>query len=339
MWFSKIRIRPSLILLLLIGLISNSQEPDQVVNNSQTAFTVSEKDLLPESIAYDPVEQNFYLGSTRKGKIIRFSSTRETTDFIRPRQDGLWMIIGMKVDPSRRILWVCSSGGENLEDYMLNDAREGRPAGIFKYNLDTGKLIRKYVLDKIGEVHFFNDLIVANNGDVYATHMFDEHAIYKISNKNDVLEKFISSENIKYPNGLAFSDDGSKLYVAHSEGIAIINLENNKVLPLKVLEGLKISRRESIDGLYCHKNTLIGVQPDIHTIQRFFLSIDGTEITSSQRLEVNHPMMNNPTTGEIVQDHFYYIANAQFGSFNEDGSIYPMERLYEPVILKVNLDD
>ncbi len=50
-------------------------------------------------------------------------------------------------------------------------------------------------------------------------------------------------------------------------------------------------------------------------------------------------MFNVPTSGVIVNDTFYYVANAQFGSFNKDGSLFPMERLFEPVVLKVKLNE
>jgi tetratricopeptide (TPR) repeat protein len=41
------------------------------VGRSRTAFTVPEKDLLPEGIAYDPKEDCFYLGSMWKSKIVK----------------------------------------------------------------------------------------------------------------------------------------------------------------------------------------------------------------------------------------------------------------------------
>lgn len=48
---------------------------------------------------------------------------------------------------------------------------------------------------------------------------------------------------------------------------------------------------------------------------------------------------NGGRSNEIVNDMFYYVANAQFGSFNKDGSLFPMERLFEPVILKAPLNE
>ncbi len=314
-----------------------SQEQKDVVNNSSIAFTIPEKDLLPESIAYDNLKEEFYVGSTRKGKIIKVSKDGSKQDFITSKKEGLWMIIGMEIDVQRRHLWVCSSGGDNLEGYTRKDGTEGRPAGVFKFNLDTGKLINKYVLDVTGQVHFFNDLIISKNGDVYITHMFSEHALYTIPKEQDQLVKVFSSSAIKYPNGIALSDNQSQLFIAHSDGISVYDIQDQKTRHIQVPVGVKISKQESIDGLYYYKNSLIGIQPDTKTVQQFKLDKTGYKILSAKPLEVNHPMMNNPTTGEIIKDKLYYVANAQFGSFNKDGSLFSQDKLYEVCILKLPL--
>ncbi|WP_036381758.1 SMP-30/gluconolactonase/LRE family protein [Muricauda sp. MAR_2010_75] len=323
----------------LLGMVpSLAQDTFEPYNKSHIAFTVPEKDLIPESIAYDPTGGNFFIGSTRKGKVVKLHKNGELSDFVTADQYGMWMVIGIKIDVERRILWVCSSGGDNFEGYTLKDDVEGRPAGVFKFDLDKGILLGKFVFDLPGEVHFFNDIAIAPNGDVYVTHMFKDHALYRIKNGSGILEKVYESNMIKYPNGIAFSENGEKLYVAHSEGIALININSGQISPLEVPDGLNISRRESIDGLYYYKNSLVGVQPDINTVTRLFLDESGRKIIKSEPLEIEHPMMDTPTTGELVKNVFYYIANAQFGRYNENG-LFPMHKLYEPVILKVHLDD
>ena len=135
----------SFVLVLNCIIPLNAQSLSLNLNNSNLAFVLPEKDLLPESIAYDSKQGGFYVGSTRKGKIVKISNDGSISDFITSEQSGLWMVIGLKIDAKRRILWACSSGGDNLEGYNLKDDVEGRPAGVFKFNLDTGKLIKKYV--------------------------------------------------------------------------------------------------------------------------------------------------------------------------------------------------
>ena len=331
-------------LLILINILlwlnlGFSQDSSSPINHSYIAFSIPEKDLLPENIAFDQLTGSFFIGSTRKGKIIRIDEEGHQSTFISSKQDGLWMIIGMKTDAKNRWLWVCSSGGDNLIDYKLKDDKEGRPAGIFKFDLDSGKLIKKYVKDDTGSIHFFNDLVLDKDGNAYITHMFEEHAIYKIDKSSDRLELFLKPDELKYPNGIAISDDGKLLFVAHSDGIGRIDIATKSYVALGHPEELKISRRESIDGLYFHQNTLIGIQADIKTVQQFVLSEDFSHIKESHLLEVDHPMMNNPTTGVMVKDELFYLANAQFGSFDKEGELFPMTRLYEPLILKIKITE
>ncbi len=218
-------------------------------------------------------------------------------DFIAERQDGLWMTIGMKIDARRRTLWVCSSGGGNLVGYDQTDEVEGRPAGIFKFDLGSGRLIKKYVLDAHGEVHFFNDLVIAENGDVYATHMFEEAAIYSIAAATDQLEVFVTDASIKFPNGITKVPDQPILFVAHSAGIARIDTRDKTVSEVIVPEGLEVSGKGGMDGLYYYQNSLVGVQSGAKTVRRFRLNKRHTTIVSDKVLEQNHPMMDRPTTG------------------------------------------
>ena len=57
-------------------------------NSSTTAFSVLEKDLIPEGITYDPVEQAFFLSSLYKSKIIKIDNKGNRSDFTKERQDG-----------------------------------------------------------------------------------------------------------------------------------------------------------------------------------------------------------------------------------------------------------
>ena len=311
-------------LLLIIQL--NAQD---FLNNSLIAFTIPEKDLLSESISYDPETGDFYVSSTRKGKILKRASDGTTSDFATV-DDGLWMTIGHKIDTKRNHMWVCSSGGENLIGYN----REGsRPAGIFQFDLKTGDLLWKHTLDNPNETHFFNDLVIASNGDVYATHMFQNPGIFKIDGTTKAVSLFSKADTLRYPNGLSFSDDEKYLFVAHSGGIGRIEIASGEWINLSSDGPIKGN-----DGLYFYDNSLIGVQQDERAVAQYYLDENMENVTRVEILEKNHPMMIVPTTGVLVEDKFYYIANAQFDSFNEDGSLIPMDQLYELVVLKLNLE-
>jgi len=325
-----------LCLLLLFSFTLHAQET-QAVNHSLIAFTIPEKDLLPENIAYDPSQKAFFVGSTRKGKIIRIDADGEQSTFVEGGQFGQWMIIGMKVDRRKNLLWVCSSGGNNLEGYEKKDETDGRPAGIFKFDLATGRLIKKYTLEQEGEIHFFNDLVIGPSGEVYITHMFAEPSVFFIAPQTDKLGIFLKSDQMPYPNGITLSDDGKYLFVAHAEGVSRISLDTKEMIRLSVPKNVDISRRESIDGLYYYKGSLVGIQSDLKTIRQFLLNSQQDGIAGQKTLESHHPMMDHPTTGVVVDDVFYSIANAQFEKVSEDGRLQPAENLFEVVVLKTEL--
>jgi sugar lactone lactonase YvrE len=233
------------LLVIIFQSASPQEDPATIpVNRSYIAFTIPEKDLLPENVAYDPIEEAFYVGSTRKGKIVKVDKQGKMRDFVAPRQDGLWMVIGMKVDAKRRLLWVNSSAGDNLIGYRQSDTS---PAGVFKFDLRTGKLIKKYLLDNPGETHFFNDLTLDEQGAVFVTHMFKESAVYRIAPDADRLEVFARTGGFTEPNGITLSANGQRLFVAHDEGISAF--EVSKGTRHQLAHSSEVSLK-GVDGLY-----------------------------------------------------------------------------------------
>src|SRR4051812_9537514 len=65
--------------------------------HAEVAFTINEKDLIPEGIAYDPAQKEFYVGSILKRKIVRIDSSGRASDFTSEGQDGLFKVLGMTV--------------------------------------------------------------------------------------------------------------------------------------------------------------------------------------------------------------------------------------------------
>src|SRR5215211_7738657 len=95
--------------LLLTALLLFLCFPASARGQSRVAFRIPEPDLIPEGIAYDPVAQVFYVGSTYKRKIVSVDGRGVVRDFTGEGQDGLWGLLGMRVDAKRRLLWAVSS--------------------------------------------------------------------------------------------------------------------------------------------------------------------------------------------------------------------------------------
>ncbi|NJM52387.1 MAG: hypothetical protein HC846_02725 [Blastocatellia bacterium] len=71
------------------------------LNKSQKAFSLNQKDLITEGIAYHPKTKTFYLSSIHHRKILAVKNG-EAQDFS-TESDGLWSVSGMRVDAKRQI--------------------------------------------------------------------------------------------------------------------------------------------------------------------------------------------------------------------------------------------
>ena len=293
--------------------------PTRAVNAgiaSSVAFYIPEKDLLPESVAYDPKDGAFYVGSMRKGKIVRVDAQGAVSDFIAARQDGLAEVLGMKVHPTRRVLWVCSYDGGELEGNTPDHAGAG---GIFAFNLDTGKLIRKW------NGGGFNDIVLTRGNDAFAT---GTPSVYRIAQDGQKLERFM--EGLDGANGVALSPDEKTLFVACNNGVQAIDIATRKG---HLLTAAGDEPMDGIDGLYYYHESLIGVRGS--SVTRYHFGERG-RIELTEVLEQNHPLMRSPTTGVIVDNAFYYVANANFDAVRPDGTL-AIDTLVEPAILKLPL--
>ncbi len=304
--------------------------------NGGAAFTLHEKGFIPEGIAYDPVTQTFYLGSVYKRKIVSVDKHGEARDFA-TAQDGLWSVMGMKVDARRRLLWVATAAQPQMSNY---DPGENGRTGLFKFDLRTGKLLRKYLLpqDSKGDTkgHWFGDLVLNSRGEVFTTDSVTP-AIYYVSRDRDELEMFLVDPSFVNLQGLDFTSDGKHLFVAdYAKGLFEIDLATKKVVMLELAPDITLL---GIDGLYSYRGTLLAVQNGINPprLVRLFLNDGLNRVERLTTLAANDPIFDEPTLGVLVKNNFYLIANSQWGAIDEKGRLAPAEKLKDPVVLKVRL--
>ncbi|NJM53948.1 MAG: hypothetical protein HC846_11505 [Blastocatellia bacterium] len=195
--------------------------------------------------------------------------------------------------------------------------------------------IKKFVLDAAGEQHFLNDLTLTEQGDVFISHMAKDSLIYRIGRDSDQLELFLKPEGVPEPNGITIPKT-TKPFIRHMIRASRRLMWRPKLSRKLLLRQMFLCAELTV--LYFYENSLIAVHPGRKMVRRYFLSQDGKTVRRADTLESNHPMMNIPTTGVVVKNKFYYVANSQFASFDREGKIFPGERLFEPVILRVDLE-
>lgn len=311
-----------------LGKLEQARKP---VTRSEAAFTLAERDLFPEGIAYDPAQEAFYLTSILKRKIVVRDKTGAVSDFIAPGQDGFLSGLGAKVDPIRRVLWVCTADRPRMEGHGEGTAGL---SGVFKYDLATKKLLKKFVMDGKTGPHLLNDLVVTSQGVVYATDSL-AGAVYRIAPEQEDLVLLTPYGLYEYPNGLALSPDESTLFVAHASGIATVNLKTGDRGELE--HGAKVFLG-GIDGLAFFRGSLIGIQNSARRVARFVLNKTLDKVDRVESLEAHNPLFAGmPTTGALAGDTLYLIANSQLNAVGPDGKFLPADKLKETAVLRVRL--
>jgi tetratricopeptide (TPR) repeat protein len=312
-------------------ILEKIQDLRRPIHNSSVVFRIAEKDLMPESIAYDEETNRFYVGSSYKRKVISIDSQGVTEDFISEGRGNLWSVWGMKVDTKRRVLWLVSSVYHGMKAF---DARQFGMTGAYKYDLEQGKCLKEYILDERPKRHNLNDLVINARGDVFITDG-EADQIWLISRERDKLEVFAKLANFSNPNGICLSEDERYLYVTCAEGICVLDVRTKEYGALGHPANVSLC---GIDGLYFLDRYLVGIQvyPPQRVIQ-LILTANLQGVKRCRTIEVNNPLFDLPTTGVLIKDDFFYIANSQLKKFNDDGSIFPMETLSEIAILKTRL--
>jgi hypothetical protein len=299
-----------------VRLAEQARKRYPAVHNANVAFTVPEKDLFPEGLAYDPAKQVFYMGSMYRRKIVKITEKGEVCDFVKPDIYHLQPIGGVHVDPADQSLWAASDPDQ--------------AHGSELYHFDTqGRLLERYSPPGTGR-YDLNDLVLYRSEAIYVTDT-DANLTYRFDRKTHVFTPLKLPRQQLFPNGITLSGDSLRLFIADWLGVIMVDLRDNSAREVDPGEHSTLS---GIDGLYWYKDSLIGVQSaGTYRVVRWFLSPDGAHVRASKNLEKGTPLVSSPTTGAIRGRQFYFIANTGIDNY-DDGKISDPSKL-QPVHIAV----
>lgn len=299
---------------------------------SSPAYTLNEKGLIAEGLAYDAVSETLYISSVHKRKIIALNKAGEARTFA-DETAGLWSVLGMKVDEPRRHLWAVTTAFPQMQGFRKEE--EGKSA-VLKFDLKTGKLLKKYDVPDNSKQHALGDLTINTHGDVFTTDSLSP-AVYLIRPERDEIEMLYEGAPFVSPQGLAFSPDEKHLFIAdYSMGVFDFDVPTKKVTKLAPLPGTTML---GIDGLYFYKGSLVGIQNGVnpYRVIRVKLSGDMRAFETFEIMESNNPLFSEPTLGVIRNGELLFNANSQWDAINEQGQFSAPEKLQELRVLKLKL--
>lgn len=282
---------------------------------------------IPEGIAVHPASKDIFISSVHLDKITKSNSQgKNSTDVIPPKHLGYTAGVGMGI--KRNYLFALGSVNRKKQSMVLQiDLMGNEIVNSFKTN------------DSIP--NYFNDLAIDNGLNAYITDT-EFHKIYRLDYRTGTIALFLENEQIKYPNGIAISEDGSKLFIdSYTSGIRIVDIKTKTILNAVHLP----SANKGIDGLKYHGKNLYAIinggnDRARHGLVRYRLSEDESSIIQTDEILMNHTKMNLPTTLSIVDDEIYVLANSQLDNLDqEENTIIDLKLLDTIYILKVKVPE
>lgn len=293
-----------------------------MTSQGSVAFTNDEKDLHPESVAFDPKTGTYFLNSVRKGKIVKSADGKMWEEF----SSGHWAVMGMKV--SNDYLWACEVATAEHEKY--SEENDGKTA-LLQFEINSGELVGRYEIDG---GHWLGDLIISGKGKIYLS---DSRAPIIYTLDKDKLEIFQDfSDQLFNLQGITFSKNENLLYIAdYKVGLHVFDLKSKELSPLALPKDM-ISK--GIDGLYFYQNSLIAIQNGVnpYRVARYQLDKSGKAVTACTFLDKARPELGEPTLGVIIDNKLLYVANSPWGAY-EDGALITTD-LEDNLILSIELD-
>lgn len=297
-----------------------------VLDFAPTAFELEDRTLMPEGIAYDAPSRTFFVGSAQR-KVLRVTESGVATEFA-GAEANLDSVLGLAVDAPRRTLYVVSTSA------LTTEGVNRRRNAVVAFDIDSRKLLARY---EVAGAQQLNDVTVAMGGRVFASDS-GSGAIYEISVKGPgASRELLPAARLFGSNGLAASPNGAKLYVAHSTGLAVIDIASGEA---KRVANPTRETVAAIDGLYQWQGQLIGVQ-NLTTSGRVIvisLAPGGEAITRVQTmLSHHHNALDEPTTGVVTDHGFFLLAATGITHFNRSGGIDDPEKVPRPLVVRIPL--
>lgn len=303
---------------------------DAAPHASTRAFVLAERDLLPESMAFDPRSGSFFLGSMHRRKIVRRDPGGRTRDWAGP-DAGLWSILGIKIDTVAGELWANScSMGDELPMTPADPSTVGR-AALLRLRVADGAVLRRYEPPATARPICFNDLALSPSGDVYLT--AGPGGLWRLPRGGATLERIVRDTTL-WLNGIATGGDGA-LYVADdSLGPLLVDPASGRWRRVVAPAGAAV---RGIDGLYVHGRSLVWVQNGVEParVVQAPLVAGGDSLGDLRVLDADHPDDAIPTTGVLVGDTLFYVATAQLGAIRPGGRVAPADSMRENVFLRL----
>jgi hypothetical protein len=263
------------------------RESEEVSRFRTQPFTAS-------GLAYDAVSGRFLLGDElgRRVRVIAEGPDRSIDDLVRAASAQFHDVTAFAIDARRGDLWVASTSSS------------GDAGALHQLQLVSGRSVAMVESPSEFDTIRLVDLSVASNGTVLALDGASSRII-GLTPGAKTLEQLLSLD-VPSVTSITTPDEGRFAYVAHTQGIARVDLQLNTVTAVTGSNGIDLQGFERIRS---HGNALIGVQrlqDGSRRIVRLELS-RGRSVIQAAVLDTSLGPGSSPPLVTVSGDDLYYV--------------------------------
>jgi sugar lactone lactonase YvrE len=313
------------------SLVREQERNRSVIQRSTVRATLSDSTTWPEGMDYDSRSRRFYVASVRHRTIIERAPNGSERELIPRDARGNGGVLGLRVDPSKGVVWATMAGLPQMEGFAPADSTI---ASLVRVRISDGTIERRWEFPT-SKHHVLGDLAIGPNGDVFVTDS-DEPVLYRLRPGADTLEA-IRNPLFRSLQGPAPTPDGRFLYLSdYSHGLLRVDLE--KAIVMLLPEPAHVTTL-GCDGIAFYRNSIIAIQNGVSParVMRFTLDKSGERIVRAEILDRNWKIADEPTIGTIVGDEFVYVANSQWEKYSYSGARNVAIPLTAPILLAIPL--
>ena len=297
------------------------------VSVGRLAFELSDSELQPEDIDFDPGTKRFFITSVREKKIVSSDDRGRTKEFAKS-PDG-WPMMAVKVDAARGVVWATEVA---LSGFSAVAKADWGHSAVLCFELKSGKLRRRVEGPQSSAL---GDMTLTGTGDLLVSDG-DGGGVYRLAAGASALQRVDAGDFIS-PQTPVMAPDGKRAFVPdYVRGIGLLDLATKKVQWLGMEGKYALS---GIDGLYLDHGRLIAVQngSSPERVVAFTLDTSLTKIGSETILERSTATLGDPTHGVVVEHDFYYIANSGWDVVDDHGNLKPGAKVSMPRIMQAHI--
>lgn len=312
--------------------LNQDNKKEKVISKTMAIFPG--KQVIAEGLTFDSFDSTFFVSSIYKNVIYNVDRRKNILWSSRDSQYG--SISGLLLDKKNNNLW-CTFVQQPQSKYFTES--DDGTSGILCYDLTTKKILHRIYIkkDSLGK-HWFGDLTMDSNGNIYTTDSYASN-IYKFSLPDYKPEIIKSNIQFRSLQGLTFTKNFQYLIFAdYSNGLFRYDPLTSEIIKIKNSANNTLL---GIDGIYYYKNNrIIAVQNGTNPQRIVELSFDENflKATGFRILEVNNPDFDDITLGTVNGNDFYFIANSQWYKFDKKGKIFPEEKFNNILIKRIRLE-